>query len=92
MKSYSCSFPIIIIKITAYNKQLIIDHIESFPAIESHYCRQRTDKKYISGENIRKMFSLFIEKCNNNKINILVTERQYRDNFNINFNIYLFIL
>ena len=40
------------------------EHIAYFPAIESHYCRAKTNKTYIEGElNVARMYSLYKELC-----------------------------
>lgn len=42
----------------------IKNHIESFPPIESHYCRKSSKRLYLSsGLSISKMFDLFKEKA-----------------------------
>ena len=42
----------------------IRSHIESFPRIESHYCRSSTTRHYLDQNlNITKMYRLFQEKC-----------------------------
>lgn len=39
-------------------------HIESFPTMESHYCRKDSVKKYLSPNlNLAKMYSLYCERC-----------------------------
>ncbi|XP_055600876.1 uncharacterized protein LOC129749808 [Uranotaenia lowii] len=39
-------------------------HINSFPAYSSHYCREKSQKKYLSSDlNIAKMFRLYKSKC-----------------------------
>lgn len=39
-------------------------HIESFPTVESHYCRANTQRKYLeSSLNTKKMYSLYTELC-----------------------------
>ena len=36
------------------------DHILSFPNYESHYCRERTSKKYLSSDlSITKMYDMY---------------------------------
>jgi len=43
-------------------KDSIRTHITSFPAIESHYCRSTTSKKFIDGSlNISLMYKLYVE-------------------------------
>lgn len=48
----------------------IKDHIESFPKIESHYCRKDTTRQYLSEKlSICKMYELYSQKMQNeNKI------------------------
>jgi hypothetical protein len=44
-------------------KQQIRDHIESFPKMESHYCRMTTRREYLEAHlNISKMYDLYKEK------------------------------
>ena len=39
-------------------------HIESFPTVESHYCRKDSQKQYLSGDlSVRKMYFLYKEFC-----------------------------
>ena len=39
-------------------------HIESFPIVESHYCRKDSQKQYLSGDlSVRKMYFLYKEFC-----------------------------
>lgn len=43
-----------------------INHILSFPNYESHYCRKRTNRKYLSSDlSIAAMYRLYKEKCTN---------------------------
>ncbi|CAH1171175.1 unnamed protein product [Phaedon cochleariae] len=45
-------------------KSDILRHIESFPRVNSHYCRSRTNKEYLEGSlNIRIMYRLYIQQC-----------------------------
>ncbi|WAR08830.1 hypothetical protein MAR_018788, partial [Mya arenaria] len=49
------------------NSQVVIDdvksHIESFPKVESHYCRKSISKEYLEkGLNSSKMYTLYTEK------------------------------
>lgn len=80
-------------KISDEVMQYIVDHIESFPAENSHYSRNNNPKrKYLSPLlNISKMFSLYKEKCvNDNKSECYnIKDSTYRkifcQNFNLNF-------
>ena len=51
-------------KLSAERHQFIINHIESFPVVESHYCRADTSRKYLEpGLSVIKMHELYKEKC-----------------------------
>lgn len=68
-------------KVDEATTALIKGHIESFPAIESHYTRAKSQRKYLSANlNIQKMFELFIEKYPQEKATI----SNYRRVFNTN--------
>lgn len=68
-------------------KKGIIDHISLFPAVESHYCRQNTQKKYLdSFLNVSKMYSLYTDLCKANDIQP-AKQSTYRWVFNTEFNI-----
>lgn len=42
----------------------IREHIEKFPTLDSHYCRERTKRKYLeSSLSIAKMYDLYREWC-----------------------------
>jgi len=44
-----------------------LNHIQSFPAFESHYSRKNTSRLYLSQNlNIQKMFDLYKEQCSRN--------------------------
>lgn len=60
-------------------KQLIREHISSFPKQESHYSRAKTHTKFLSEDlNLNKMYMLFCEKYPRHK-NISI--RTYNDIF-----------
>ena len=47
------------IKMSDEQKNGVISHIHSFPVVESHNCRAKTNKKYLEAElSIQKMFDL----------------------------------
>lgn len=51
-------------KLSVERFDLIKKHIFSFPAMESHYCRQNTEYRYLdSGLNLTIMYSLYKTKC-----------------------------
>ncbi|XP_064604709.1 uncharacterized protein LOC135469966 [Liolophura sinensis] len=62
--------------------QGVKNHILSFPAVESHYCRAKTEKRYLeSNLNVTKMYDLYVEKCNVDKT-AAVKLSFYRHTFN----------
>ena len=68
-------------------KKGVLEHINSFPVVESHYCRAKTNKKYLeAGLNIEKMYDLYKEKCEKEK-QPYVKSSFYRYVFNTSFNI-----
>jgi hypothetical protein len=71
------------------NEEAIIavkEHIQNFPAFESHYTRSHNPgRKYLSPDlDIRKMFNLYVEKCEENNVSHF-NERIYRNIFNEEF-------
>lgn len=45
-------------------RMFIIDHINSFPRVPSHYCRKDTNKEYLPGDmNLQIMYNLYVDKC-----------------------------
>jgi hypothetical protein len=75
-------------KIADELKQGVIDHINSFPAYQSHYCRKdNPNRKFLSPElNLRKMYHLYVEKCSSLNTSA-VKEHYYRHIFNTEFNL-----
>ena len=58
--------------------QRVIKHIGSFPTMESHYARSQTNKKFLdSSLNVRKMYELYVQQCNDDQIKP-VSETYYR--------------
>ena len=55
---------------TYHNKTPEVDierihaHIDSFPAMESHYARKDSNRKFLNNSlNIRKMYDLYVKEC-----------------------------
>ena len=74
-------------KVSASSTNTIKEHINSFPRIESHYCRKSTKKEYLSEDlSIAKMYQEYVKECVKNGC---CYEKQgvYRKIFNTNFNI-----
>ena len=75
------------LKVTEEQKADVMQHIKSFPAMESHYCRAKTNKKYLQSDlNIEKMYDLYKSKCFELKKDP-VKSSFYRYIFNTCFNI-----
>ena len=59
----------------------IVDHIMSFPRVESHYCHSWTNKQYLSSDlNISEMHVLYQQKCLEKQVKSPSLER-YRMEF-----------
>ncbi|CAG9763461.1 unnamed protein product [Ceutorhynchus assimilis] len=81
-------------RISQRQELLVKDHINSFEAVESHYTRKDSSKKYLPGSlNISKMFRLYMDYCKENRVDKkdIVRESMYRwifvNKFNIGFHI-----
>ena len=47
-------------RVTEEQREEVIAHINSFPVVDSHYCRAKTNKKYLeAGLTIEKMYGLY---------------------------------
>lgn len=68
-------------KLRDQDDKLIRDHILSFPAVESHYCRSSTQKKYLDATlNISIMHRLYKTMCMEKKLKPVCLEK-YRHVF-----------
>ena len=46
------------------HRQAVRDHIQSFPTVESHYCRKKSQRLYLDSKlTIQRMYELYVEKC-----------------------------
>lgn len=78
-------------KLDEERKNLVKDHINSFPRIEPHYCRKDSNKQYLSPElNVTQMYRLYLEWCHENEVEP-VKESMYRHIFVTDFNLQCFI-
>lgn len=56
-------------KFSKNNENLIIEHVNAFPRVKSHYSRSKSDKDYLSQDlNINRLFRAFQEKHPNSNI------------------------
>ena len=68
-------------------REIVIAHINSFPVIDSHYCRAKTNKKHVQpGLNIERMYYLYKSHCSEKGLPF-VKSSYYRHVFNTEFNI-----
>ncbi len=76
-------------KISDEKRNSVIEHINSFPKVESHYRRAQTSKDYFeSSLNLLKIYDLYEEKClKSTPPKIPVKVSFYRHIFNTEFNI-----
>lgn len=67
---------------------VVKDHIKSFPHYEIHYTRSNNpNRKYLRSDlNLRKMYNMYVENCEENHTTFL-SERIYRKIFKNNFNL-----
>ncbi|CAC5356571.1 unnamed protein product [Mytilus coruscus] len=66
---------------------IIRDHINSFPRVESHYCRANSSRKYLEPTlSLSKMYQLYTEKCQSKSIKV-EKSHIYRSIFNSEFNL-----
>ena len=73
--------------VTKEQREIVIAHINSFPVIDSHYCRAKTNKKYVQpGLNIERMYDLYKSHCSEKGLPF-VKSSYYRHVFNTEFNI-----
>ena len=62
-------------------------HIDSFPAIQSHYARKDSNRKFPSSSlNIRKMYDLYVKECQQ-KGKRVVKHHTYREIFCNEYNL-----
>lgn len=68
-------------------RTLVKEHIESFPVIDSHYCRANTTKKYLEeGLSITKMYKMYVEQRHLNNDNNIVSHQFYEKIYNYEYN------
>lgn len=69
----------------------IKDHIESFPTVESHYCRKTSKRMYLDANlSISKMYSLFLDKYKSDTLTKLPSLTTYKKVFGECYNLSFF--
>lgn len=62
-------------------------HIESFPAVDSHYCRQRSKRKFLDCTlNVNIMYGFYCDSCKADGVKP-VSSSLYREIFNTEYNL-----
>ncbi|KAF2902585.1 hypothetical protein ILUMI_03601 [Ignelater luminosus] len=68
-------------------KNSVVEHINSIPVIDSHYCRQSSTKQYFDASlNMTKLYELYLEYCEAKSIES-VKLHYYRNIFSYQFDI-----
>jgi hypothetical protein len=68
------------------DKDYIRLHIQSYPAVESHYCRNRTQRRYLpEGLSVAQMYRQYVVKCKEDSMQPQ-KEHLYRSIFCADFN------
>uniref|UniRef100_A0A915INS8 Uncharacterized protein n=1 Tax=Romanomermis culicivorax TaxID=13658 RepID=A0A915INS8_ROMCU len=71
-------------KLPANVLKAIKDHIESFPMMDSHYCRKSSGRQYLSSRlSVAKMYDLFKET----RLEKLVSFEKYKQVFGTEYNL-----
>ncbi|MBP1527197.1 MAG: hypothetical protein H9Q66_04675 [Spiroplasma ixodetis] len=66
------------------------DHIKLFPAIDSHYCRKNSKRRYLAADlNVTKMYELYKTYCTEKSLEPAKLSK-YRSIFNSEFNLTFF--
>ncbi|CAC5423890.1 unnamed protein product [Mytilus coruscus] len=74
-------------KISDESKDRIRNHINSFPRIDSHYCRSSVKRQYLDPcLSIAKMYELYVLTCNATGV-IPEKYHTYKNIFNLEFNL-----
>lgn len=76
-------------KLNEEKRNIVMEHINLFPPIESHYTRARSSKKYLNPVlNIETMYKLYLKWCNDKELSKdkLVKCSMYRFIFCTEFN------
>ena len=74
-------------KTSEESKARVRRHIESFPAVESHYCRQRSKRKFLDSTlNVNVMYGFYSDSCKTDGVKP-VSSSLYREIFNTEYNL-----
>ena len=72
--------------------QAVKDHIQSFPTVESHYCRKETQRLYLDSKlTIKRMYELYVVNCRSqygeaySPVSSGVYRKIFTEHFNLGF-------
>ncbi|CAH1959018.1 unnamed protein product [Acanthoscelides obtectus] len=71
-------------------RNIIREHIQKFPCVDSHYSRNKSQRRYLGSHlSISKMYQCFYEECIEKKLSQAEIPKQwlYADIFNTEFNL-----
>jgi hypothetical protein len=72
--------------------QSVKDHINTFPRVMSHYCRERTKREYLeTGLNQEKMYRMYCSWADQKGIAKLASLAMYKNIFNREYNLGFFM-
>ena len=78
-------------KISDKRKKSVRDHIWSFSAVESHYTRSKTERKYLPRDlSVTKMYLLYkenMDKEDKEPVKLSMYQNIFNSEFNIGFHI-----
>ena len=78
-------------KIPDEDVNFVKQHIESFPKVESHYCRVDTQRDYLDSTlSIKQMYRLYLQSCTTAHKNP-VKESFYRNIFSTEYNLHFHV-
>lgn len=70
-------------KVPDKNFEAVLNHIDSYPVMESHYCHEKTKRQYLEeGLNLRQMYQMYNKDIILENKDLYVSEYMYRNIFN----------
>ncbi|KAK7091324.1 hypothetical protein V1264_009019 [Littorina saxatilis] len=69
------------------DRQRVKGHIESFPSLESHYCRMNSSKRFLDATlNVSRMYRMYTDLCAKDGV-VPVSSSMYRNIFDNEYNL-----
>ncbi|KAL8606590.1 hypothetical protein ACOMHN_009475 [Nucella lapillus] len=74
-------------KTSGEDRRRVKRHVESFPAMESHYCRRNCSKRFLDATlNVNRMYRMYSDQCAEDGV-IPVSNSMYRTIFDEDYNL-----